>query len=155
MYIEATAIPQITSDFKSLNDMGWYGSSYLIAQMALLPTCGRFYTVYNIKWTYCILLVVFELGCVIAALAPNSTALIVGRAVSGLGAAGLVSGATTIMSYCVALKKQAMVMAIVFGMYGIGSAMGPLVGGAITDNKSLTWRFIFWINLREFFPPAT
>jgi hypothetical protein len=37
---QATAIPQITSDFQSLDDIGWYGSSYLIAQMALLPTCG-------------------------------------------------------------------------------------------------------------------
>ncbi|KAI1860404.1 uncharacterized protein JN550_011556 [Neoarthrinium moseri] len=128
--ILATAIPQITSDFQSLNDIGWYGSSYLIAQMALLPTCGRFYTFYNIKWTYCISLVVFELGSVIAAVAPNSMALIIGRAVSGLGAAGL-----------------ALVMAVVLGMYGIGSAVGPLVGGAITDNKTLTWRFIFWINL--------
>lgn len=149
IYAQATAIPQITSDFQSFNDIGWYGSSYLIAQMALLPTCGRFYTFYNIKWTYCISLVVFELGSVISAVAPNSMALITGRAVSGLGAAGLVSGSTTIMSYCVALKKQAIVMGIVLSMYGIGSAMGPLVGGAITDNRTLTWRFIFWINLRK------
>jgi hypothetical protein len=54
------------------------------------------------------------------------------------------------MSYCIALKKQAIVTPIVLGMYGIGSAVGPLVGGAITDNKLLTWRFIFWINLRKF-----
>lgn len=147
---KATAIPQITSDFKSLNDMGWYGSSYLIAQMALLPTFGRLYTFYNVKWIYCILLSVFELGCIISAVAPNSTALVIGRAVSGLGAAGLLSGATIVMSYCVALQKRPMVLAIVLGMYSIGSAVGPLLGGAITDNKRLTWRFIFWINLRKF-----
>ena len=118
--------------------------------MALLPTCGRFYTFYNIKWTYCISLAVFELGSIISAVAPNSMALIIGRAVSGLGAAGLVSGTTTIMSYCVPLKKQAKISPIVLGMYGIGSAVGPLVGGSITDNKVLTWRFVFWINLRKF-----
>lgn len=147
---EATAIPQITSDFQSLNDIGWYGSSYLIAQMALLPTCGRLYTFFNVKWTYCISLAVFELGSIISAVAQNSTALIIGRAVSGLGAAGLVSGTTTIMSYCIALKKQAILTPIVLGMYGIGSCVGPLVGGAITDNKNLTWRFVFWINLRKY-----
>ncbi|PVH98325.1 MFS general substrate transporter, partial [Periconia macrospinosa] len=145
--ILSTAIPQITSDFHSLNDIGWYGSSYLIAQMALLPTCGRLYAFYNIKWVYCISLAVFEIGSIIAAVAPNSVALIIGRAVSGLGAAGLVSGTTTILSYCVSLKKQAMLSPIVLGMYNIGSAVGPLVGGSITDNKKLTWRFIFWINL--------
>ncbi|KAH1316059.1 hypothetical protein KXV95_003783 [Aspergillus fumigatus] len=145
--ILATAIPSITSDFKSLNDIGWYGSSYLIAQMALLPTCGRFYAFYNIKWVYCISLAVFEIGSIVAAVAPNSMTLIIGRAISGLGAAGLVSGTTTILSYCVSLKKQAMLSPIVLGMYNIGSAIGPLVGGSITDNKVLTWRFIFWINL--------
>jgi MFS family permease len=144
---QATAIPQITSDFKSLNDIGWYGSSYLIAQMALLPTCGRLYAFYNIKWVYCISLAVFEIGSIVSAVAPNSMTLIIGRAISGLGAAGLVSGTTTILSYCVSLKKQAMLSPIVLGMYNIGSAIGPLVGGSITDSKVLTWRFIFWINL--------
>ncbi|KAL3434848.1 MFS general substrate transporter [Aspergillus tetrazonus] len=145
--ILATAIPQITSDFQSLNDIGWYGSSYLIAQMALLPTCGRFYAFYNIKWVYCASLAVFELGSIVSAVAQNSMTLIIGRAVSGLGAAGLVSGTTTILSYCVSLKKQAMLSPIVLGMYNIGSVIGPLVGGSITDNQVLTWRFIFWINL--------
>uniref|UniRef100_P9WEH4 MFS-type transporter ltbE n=1 Tax=Aspergillus luteorubrus TaxID=2715282 RepID=LTBE_ASPLT len=145
--ILATAIPHITSDFKSLNDIGWYGSSYLIAQMALLPTCGRLYAFYNIKWVYCLSLAIFELGSIIAAVAPNSMSLIIGRAISGLGAAGLVSGTTTILSYCVSLRNQAMLSPIVLGMYNIGSAMGPLIGGSITDNKVLTWRFIFWINL--------
>ncbi|WQF80414.1 Putative major facilitator superfamily, MFS transporter superfamily [Colletotrichum destructivum] len=145
--ILATAIPQISSDFQSLNDIGWYGSSYLIAQMALLPTCGRLYAFYNIKWVYCLSLAVFELGSIVSAVAPNSMTLIVGRAVSGLGAAGLVSGTTTILSYCVALKKQAILSPFVLGMYSIGSTVGPLVGGSITDNKALTWRFVFWINL--------
>ncbi|UQC76536.1 MFS transporter [Colletotrichum lupini] len=145
--ILATAIPQITSDFHSLNDIGWYGSSYLIAQMAMLPTCGRLYAFYNIKWVYCTSLVVFELASVISAVAPNSITLIVGRAISGVGAAGLVSGTTTILSYCVPLKKQAKLSPVILGLYSTGSAIGPLVGGAITDSKTLTWRFIFWLNL--------
>jgi MFS family permease len=149
--LQATAIPQITGDFQSLNDMGWYGSSYLIAQMALLPTCGRIYTFFNLKWTYCIFIVVFELGSIVSAVAPSSTALIVGRAVTGLGAAGLLGGATIIMSQSVALSKRPLVLAIVLGMYNVAAAIGPLVGGAITDNINLTWRFIFWVNLRECF----
>lgn len=151
----ATAIPQITSDFQSLNDIGWYGSSYLIAQMALLPTCGRLYAFYNIKWVYCVSLMVFEVGSVVSAVAPNSMALIIGRAVSGMGAAGLVSGTTTILSYCVPLKKQAKLSPIILGLYSTGSAIGPLVGGSITDSKTLTWRFIFWLNLRKWFRLAS
>lgn len=117
--------------------------------MSLLPTCGRLYAFFNIKWVYCISLVVFEVGSIVSAVAPSSMALIIGRAVSGLGAAGLISGTTTILAYCVTLPTQAKLSPIILGMYSVGSVMGPLVGGAITDNKSLTWRWIFWINLRK------
>ncbi|KAI1147012.1 major facilitator superfamily domain-containing protein [Nemania diffusa] len=145
--ILATAIPQITHDFESLDDIGWYASAYLLTQMSLLPSCGRLYTFYSIKWTYVIMLPIFELGSIVCALAPNSTTLIVGRAVTGLGAAGLLSGATFIISYCAALEKRAFLLALIFGVYGVGSVTGPLIGGVITDNKTLSWRFIFWVNL--------
>ncbi|KAI1171714.1 putative MFS transporter [Nemania sp. FL0916] len=145
--ILSTAIPQITHDFHSLNDIGWYAASYLLTQISFLPSCGRFYTFYSIKWTYIVMMVIFELGSVVCALAPNSVALIVGRALSGLGAAGLLSGGTVILSYCAALEKRAFLLSLVLGVYGVGSVAGPLIGGVITDNKTLSWRFIFWINL--------
>lgn len=146
---KATAIPRITSDFNSLNDIGWYGAAYLVTQMSLLPTCGRLYTIYNVKWTYIVLLLIFELGSVISAVAKDSTTLIVGRAVSGLGAAGLLSGAAIIVSYCVTLRQRPILMGLLSVVYGLGSMTGPLIGGVITDNPKLTWRFCFWVNLRQ------
>lgn len=148
----ATAIPRMTSDFNSLNDIGWYGAAYLVAQIALIPTCGRIYTFYNIKWTYCALLTIFGIGSIVCAAAPSSMAFIIGRAVAGLGGAGLLSGAAVIVSYCVELNKRAFMMAIIFATYSLGSVVGPLIGGVITDNKTLTWRFIFWLNLRKCSP---
>ncbi|KAI0808861.1 major facilitator superfamily domain-containing protein [Xylaria sp. FL0064] len=127
-------------------NMANYDYSYL-AQMSLLPTCRRIYTFYNIKWAYIVLLLIFELGSIVCAVAPNSTTLIVGRAIAGLGAAGLLSGATVILSYCVALKQRAFLLSIILGVYGVGSITRPLIGGAITDNESLGWWFIFWVNL--------
>ena len=145
----ATAIPRITSDFNSLNDIGWYGASYLVTQMSLLPTCGRIYTFFDVKWSYIVLMLIFELGSIICAVAQGSTMLIVGRAISGIGAAGLLSGAAVIVSYCIPLRKRAMLMGMISAVYGVGSVSGPLVGGVITDNPKLTWRFCFWINLRQ------
>src|SRR5277367_673610 len=76
--IIATAIPKITSIFNSLGDMGWYGSSYLLTTTALQPSFGRIYTYFNVKYTYVFVLLLFEVGSVLCAVAKNSTMLIIG-----------------------------------------------------------------------------
>ena len=90
--IIATAIPRITDDFHALNDVGWYGSAYLLTVSAFQLFFGRLYSIFSIKWTFLGALGVFELGSLICGVAPNSTALIVGRAIAGMGSAGLFSG---------------------------------------------------------------
>lgn len=85
-----TAIPKITSEFHSLQDVGWYGSSYLLTLMALQPTFGKIYTYFDIKRVFICALLIFESGSIVCATAPNSEAFIVGRAIAGIGSAGLV-----------------------------------------------------------------
>lgn len=143
--IIATAIPKITTVFDSLNDVGWYGSSYLLTTTSLQPSFGKVYTYFNIKWTYIVALLIFELGSVLCAAAVNSTMLIVGRAVAGVGAAALFSGAMTIIGFSVPLRKRALYIAVLASMFGISSVVGPILGGAFTDR--LSWRWCFWINL--------
>lgn len=117
--------------------------------MSFLPTCGRIYAFFNVKIMYYIAIFVFEVGSIICATAPNSMILIFGRAIAVIGAAALMGGVTVIISYSVTLRKRAMIMAMLSTVYGIASVAGLLVGGLITDTKRLTWRFCFWINLRQ------
>jgi len=143
--IIATAIPKITDQFQSLPDVGWYGSAYLLTTAALQLLFGRFYTFFSIKWVYLIAIAIFELGSLICGVANNSVTLIVGRAIAGVGSAGLFSGALIIMAHSVPLERRPIYTGLIGSMYGIASVSGPLLGGAFTDH--VTWRWCFYINL--------
>ncbi|KAF2686572.1 MFS general substrate transporter [Lentithecium fluviatile CBS 122367] len=143
--IIATAIPKITSVFNSLDDVAWYGSSYLLTTCSLQPSFGKVYTYFDVKWTYIAALLIFEVGSIICAAATSSPMFIIGRAVAGAGAAALFSGGMTIIGYSVALRKRPIYIAALSSMFGIASVVGPILGGALTDRVS--WRWCFWINL--------
>ena len=136
--IIATAIPKITSVFNSLDDVGWYGSSYLLTTTSLQPSFGKVYTYFDVKYTYLIALVIFEVGSVICAAATSSPMFIIGRAIAGAGAAALYSGGMTIIGFSVPLRKRAIYIAALSSMFGIASVVGPILGGAFTDR--LSWR---------------
>ncbi|GJC83371.1 efflux pump roqT [Colletotrichum liriopes] len=143
--IIATAIPRITDEFNSLNDVGWYGSAYLLTTASLQLLFGKLYTFFSIKWIYIFTIGIFELGSLICGVAPNSITLIIGRAIAGLGSAGIFAGALIILAYSVPLEKRPIYTGVVSSMWGISSVAGPLLGGFFTDN--LTWRWCFYINL--------
>ncbi len=136
--IIATAIPRITTVFNSLDDVGWYGSAYLLTTTSLQPSFGKVYTYFNIKWTYIIAIVIFEGGSVLCAAAQNSRMLIIGRAVAGVGAAAIFSGGMTIVGYSVPLRKRPIYIGLLSSMFGISSVIGPILGGALTDSMSFS-----------------
>lgn len=74
--------------------------------------------------------------------APNSTALIVGRAIAGLGGAGIASGAYTIIAFSVKPSKRAAFTGLMGAAYGIASVIGPLLGGVFAEKA--TWRWCFY-----------
>jgi hypothetical protein len=73
---------------------------------ACQPLSGKVYQHFSLKWTYLGCLAVFEIGSLICATSPSSVVLIIGRAVAGLGAAGLFSGALVIIAHTLPLRLR-------------------------------------------------
>lgn len=83
MTIVATAIPRITDEFHSLNQVGWYGSAFFLTVASFQSTWGKAYKYFPLKPTFMLSIGIFEIGSLICGVAPNSTTLIVGRAIAG------------------------------------------------------------------------
>jgi MFS family permease len=77
--------------------------------------------------------------------AQNSTTIIVGRAIQGIGFAGVFSGSMILLVDNVPLRRRPMFMGVLMAVMTISSIIGPLIGGALTSNA--TWRWCFIINI--------
>jgi MFS family permease len=87
--ILATALPRIASDFNSFDKQGWVSSSFILTQTAFILWFGQFLRIYPAKWVMIGSVTIFEVGSVICGASNGVMQLIWGRAISGIGAAGI------------------------------------------------------------------
>nr|E1ACQ6.1 RecName: Full=Efflux pump notK; AltName: Full=Notoamide biosynthesis cluster protein K [Aspergillus sp. MF297-2]ADM34144.1 efflux pump [Aspergillus sp. MF297-2] len=143
--IVATAIPGITDDFHRLDDVGWYGGACFLLVGSSAPMWGKLYKYFSAQLVYLVSVVIFLVGSIVAAAAPNSAALIVGRALQGWGCSGTLGGSVLMISYVAEPQKRAMLIGMWMSVFMFSTIIGPLLGGAFTSE--VTWRWCFWINL--------
>ncbi|KAI9037298.1 MDR family MFS transporter [Aspergillus affinis] len=143
--IIATAIPGITTDFRRLDDVGWYGSATFILAAAASPLWGKLFKYANVKWAFLSAVGIFLVGSVVAAAAPNSVSVIIGRALQGWGASGVLAGTLIVINYVAPPRNHPLLIGTWMAVFMVSTILGPVIGGAFTSEVS--WRWCFWINL--------
>ncbi|KAJ4151880.1 Efflux pump dep3 [Fusarium oxysporum] len=143
--IVANIQPSIINDFGHLELMSWIGTGFALGTMFIL-LWGKVYGVFNIKWVYIFNIFLFEAGSALCGAAPNIQALIIGRVIAGVGGSGMYSGTLTYVSVLTNQQEKPAYLAGSTVVWGIGSVVGPVVGGAFAAS-SATWRWGFYINL--------
>ncbi|KAI9835771.1 MAG: hypothetical protein M1819_001950 [Sarea resinae] len=144
MNIVATAVPSITDYFHTVADVGWYSSAFRLCSCAFQFVFGKAYKVFSIKRVFLLANAISIVGSLLCGAAITSTMLVVGRAIAGLGSAGLLSGCFVILVQSTPLRRRPMFTSAMGAVEGVATLAAPLLGGALT--QSLGWRWCFYIN---------
>jgi EmrB/QacA subfamily drug resistance transporter len=142
-----TALPSIARDLHaSFNDLQWVIDAYTLALAATVLTAGSLADRLGRRSVFAIGLVVFSLSSLAAGLAPDALFLNISRAVEGIGGAAMFAVSLALVAQeFPAGRERGTAMGIYGATIGMSVAIGPLVGGALTDG--LGWRWVFFINV--------
>jgi len=144
--IANVALPHIAGSLSAGQDEStWVLTSYLVSNAIVLPLSGWLSSIMGRKNFYMSCVALFTISSFLCGLAPNLATLIVCRVLQGAGGGGLQPSEQAILADTFPPAKRGMA----FAVYGVAvvtaPAIGPTLGGWITDN--FTWRWIFFINI--------
>ena len=144
--IANVALPHIAGSLAaSQTEATWVISSYLVSNAVILPISGYLATLFGRKKFYMTCVAMFGISSLLCGIAPTLPLLLFFRVLQGLGGGGLATSEQAILADTFEPSKRGQA----FALYGLAvvtaPAVGPLVGGWITDNY--TWRWIFFINV--------
>lgn len=140
------ALAPISRDFHTkLSHLQWISNGFIIIAAALMIIAGRICDLFGKKRLFIVGGIIFILGSAIAGLAPNTTVLIYGRCIQGIGFAITFPLCIVLSFMAVPLEKRGFAIGFINGMSGLAQAVGPSVGGILIHY--LSWRWIFLINI--------
>ncbi len=163
--IVATAMPRIIAELRGLERIAWVATAYLLTSTVTVPIYGKLGDIYGRRPILVFGVVVFLTGSALCGLAGERTTLpligdgmnqlIVFRAVQGLGAGALTTGAFATVADIAPPAERGRYTGLFGAMFGLAGLAGPVVGGLLTDHATTSlfghvisgWRFVFYVNL--------
>ncbi|KAM0323468.1 hypothetical protein ACHAQA_008747 [Verticillium albo-atrum] len=139
--IMASSHPVITSYFNASNSASWLSTAFLLTSTTFQPLLGRISDSVGRKPPYLITMFIFALSTIWCACAQSMTSFIFARAACGLGAGGMMTLGSIIISDMVAIEARGVFQSYLNITYGIGSALGAALGGAMADHLGWRWEF--------------
>lgn len=140
------ALPSIREHLHaSLQALEWTVNAYTLTFAVLLLPAAALGDRLGRRRVFVGGLALFTVASAAAALAPNAGALIAARAVQGIGGAAVLPLSLTLLTSAVPANRRGAALGVWGAMSGLAVALGPLLGGAITQGAS--WQFIFWLNV--------
>jgi len=143
--IVGTALPRIVAELQGLDYYAWVATAYLVASTTTTPISGKLGDLFGRRSALLVGIVGFVLASALCGQAQNMAELIAFRGVQGLFGGVLFSNVFASVADLFDPKTRARVQGIFGGIFGIASVVGPVVGGALTDN--LSWRWVFYVNV--------
>ena len=144
--VVVTALPRMQRDLHvGVSALQWTVTAYGISFAAGIITAAALGDRYGRRLVFSSGLALFTLASAACALAPNMAELIIARTVQGLGAAAVLPLSLTILTTAFPPEKRGMIVGVYGGLAGLAVALGPILGGAIT--QAINWHWIFWINV--------
>ena len=144
--IVASTLPAIQDDLgASLGTLGWVLDAYLLVFAVLMLTAAALGDRYGRLRVFTGGVLIFTAASAAGALAPNVEVLIAARALQGIGGAVIMPLTLTLLGAAFPPEKRAGALAVWSAISLTGVALGPVVGGVLTD--TLSWHWIFWVNV--------
>jgi EmrB/QacA subfamily drug resistance transporter len=140
------ALPSIQRDLGAgLEELEWTVNAYTLTFAVLLLTGAALGERFGRRRLFVLGLATFTAGSAAAALAPSLDALLVARAVQGVGGAIVTPLSLTLLTAAVPEARRGLAIGAWSGISGLGVGLGPVVGGAVVEG--ISWHWIFWLNV--------
>jgi MFS family permease len=140
-FITISLLPSAVADIGGQRLYAWVTTVYLVASVVAATTVSPLVTRLGPRWSYLCALAVFATGTVVCALAPTMELLLVGRTVQGAGGGVLAGLGYAVINAALPQNLWAKASALVSAMWGVGTILGPAVGGLFAQFGLWRWAF--------------